>query len=545
MLRLVNIFGYLSVLLRAGILVFQSLLLGGVIFRFWIVQPGPDLTAGKLEGMQSSATCLLRAAAIGMALIQALYLYANAAVLMASADLSFREVIGANFFIAGSVGFVAAVLFAACTNWRGRFSVFSQALLVAVILTTSAITNHAAARMDNRALLLTMSVLHEVATGFWVGGLPFLLLGLIVAGDDGARWHISGRFSRLALFSVAVLGLSGVGMSLYYIGSVHALYGTAYGVMVSAKAAMLGLLLLLGGINFFLLRKYGTQEALPRLRRLVEAEIGIGITIVLSAASLTSQPPAADMTGQTVDLPRIVARLTPHWPRLQSPQVAELSTTFPGESFSSPAAPPLPAAYTADGVPLSAGDLADMQWSEFNHHWMGVLVLAMGLLALLARSGRFKWAEYWPLLLMGIALFIFLRADPETWPLGPQGFWESWVKPEVFQHRVAALLCIGFAIFELHVRRRGSQGGPLSLMFPILCAAGGALLLTHSHSVTNVQEELLAEMSHVPLGILAVLAGWSRWLEIRLPETDRSIPAWIWPVCFVLIGAGLLNYREF
>ena len=168
----------------------------------------------------------------------------------------------------------------------------------------------------------------------------------------------------------------------------------------------------------------------------------------------------------------------------------------------------------------------------------------MGLMALLARTGKAPWAEYWPLLLIGIAVFIFLRGDPECWPLGPQGFWATWAKPEVFQHRLAALLCVGFAVFELRVRRRGEQSGPMSLVFPLLCAAGGALLLTHSHSLINVKEELLAELSHVPMGILAVLAGWSRWLEIRLPARDRKYAAWIWPVCFVLIGAGLLNYRE-
>jgi len=46
------------------------------------------------------------------------------------------------------------------------------------------------------------------------------------------------------------------------------------------------------------------------------------------------------------------------------------------------------------------------------------------------------------------------------------------------------------------------------------------------------------------MATVGVVAGWSRWLELRLPREDRSLPAWIWPVCFVLIGAGLLNYRE-
>jgi putative copper resistance protein D len=73
---------------------------------------------------------------------------------------------------------------------------------------------------------------------------------------------------------------------------------------------------------------------------------------------------------------------------------------------------------------------------------------------------------------------------------------------------------------------------------------GGALLLTHSHSLGNVKEELLAEMSHAPIALLGVLAGWSRWLELRLPQAERRIPGWIWPPCFVLIGLLLLFYRE-
>jgi putative copper resistance protein D len=147
--------------------------------------------------------------------------------------------------------------------------------------------------------------------------------------------------------------------------------------------------------------------------------------------------------------------------------------------------------------------------------------------------------------MIGIAVFIFLRGDPECWPLGPKSFWSTWATPEIFQHRAAALLCIAFAIFELRVRRNPSQRGMLPLIFPLICAVGAALLLTHSHGSSNVREETLAELSHTPMAVLGVMAGWSRWLELRLPEQDdRRITAWVWPVCFILIGAGLLNYRE-
>ncbi len=106
------------------------------------------------------------------------------------------------------------------------------------------------------------------------------------------------------------------------------------------------------------------------------------------------------------------------------------------------------------------------------------------------------------------------------------------------------VLIVAFAGFEWAVRTGRIAARRAGLVFPAVCAVGGALLLAHSHTLGNVKEELLAELSHIPLAILAVIAGWSRWLELRLAVPQRRALAWIWPVCFVLIGAVLLNYRE-
>jgi putative copper resistance protein D len=544
MLKLVDIFGYLSVLLRAGTLVGQSFLLGGVLFMFWISRLSPEVSSGSLARVQSSALRMFRMAALGLAVVQLLYLYVNSAVLMATAEIGLRDVVGANFFLAGGVMFAASLLAALIAGSRGRYVPHCLSALVVVVLAASVMTNHAAARIDGRAWLVFLTLLHEAATGFWIGGLPFLLLGLYVAGDRPTQWYLTQRFSRLALVSVGVLVLSGFGMSLAYIGSWHSLIGTSYGVMLMAKIMMLAAMLALGGINFLMLRKYSPDNVVPRLRRLVEAEVGIGITIVLAAASLTSQPPAVDLVNDTVQTSHIWARFKPEWPRLRSPDIAALSTRLPGQVVSPLDPSRQIIAYNSEGAPLSVRALNDRKWSEYNHHWMGLIVIAMGVLAVLARTGHAKWAENWPLLMIGIAIFIFLRGDPECWPLGPKSFWTTWADPEIFQHRAAALLCLAFAVFELRVRRSPSQGGILPLVFPVICAVGAALLLTHSHGSANVKEEMLAELSHTPMAVLGVVAGWSRWLELRLPPEDRTIPSWIWPMCFVLIGAGLLNYRE-
>jgi putative copper resistance protein D len=57
-------------------------------------------------------------------------------------------------------------------------------------------------------------------------------------------------------------------MSLTYVGSSDAVYGTAYGVMVAVKVALFGLLLILGIFNFLITRQPSTAAVwlLPRLR---------------------------------------------------------------------------------------------------------------------------------------------------------------------------------------------------------------------------------------------------------------------------------------
>ncbi len=538
LLKLVDLFSFFSVVLRAGTLVCQSILLGGVLFGLWIARVSPEVPEESIRKIQASTWQLLRISALGLAVVQLLYLYVNSAVLMATAEIGFTQVIGANFFISGCIVLTTALVTAVVAGGSKTVARRVLPVLALVIMGASVMTNHAASRLEGRPLLITLSCIHELATGFWIGGLPFLVLGLYRAKDSTTQWYVTERFSRLALVSVAALVMSGTAMSVLYIGSWAAVLGTAYGVMVTAKATMLGGLLLLGGVNFLLIRNTSKEYALPRLRRLIEAEVGIGITVILTAASLTSQPPAVDQVSDTVTWAQIYQRLRPAVPRLRYEYVAEANTATSADSTSKVLA------YNVDGVPIAPRFVNYSIESEANHHWMGVVVLAMGLLALLARTGKAPWAGYWPLLLIGIAAFIFLQADSECWPVGWKGFWACWADPEAFQHRIAALLCVGFGVFELRVRKQTKENNPLALVFPLMGAVGGAVLLTHSHAITNVKENLLVELSHVPMGVLAVFAGWARWLELRLPKENRAIPSWIWPVCFVLIGAVLLNYRE-
>jgi len=546
MAQLIEAFGFLSVLLRAATLAFQSLTVGGVLFRFCILR---SLSFTGNPHREIDLACARRIGWFALALIatQIVSVMTTSAVLMETAQLSFNEVLGADFFLAGIVIVCASlgiVLLSRVSSVQGASSLLALSFIV---IGASIMLSHAASRVEQRWIPGIATFLHQLSTASWIGGLPFLLISLAHASEGSTREKLVKRFSSLAQVSVVTLFAAGVVLSLFYIDSPVAIYGTAYGVMVASKVFLFGELLLLGAFNFYLVRRVHTEPTrlLAQLRRFTETEIGIGFTVVLAAASLTSVPPAADLTGDRLTAAEIITGMAPHWPRLSSPSVEELSEpTLQKLRKAKAQGIPVLESYVLGGSATSPNTPADIAWSEYNHHWSGLFVLAMGLLALAWRTGFVPWARHWPLLFLGLAAFLFLRADPENWPLGPNGFFESFANSEVLQHRAFVVLIVTFALFEWAVRTNRLQSERAALVFPFVCSLGGALLLTHSHALENLKAALLAELTHVPLALLGITAGWARWLELRLSPPDRGIPSWIWPICFVLIGLLLLFYRE-
>ncbi len=543
MARLLQVFGFLSVLFRGATLTFQSLAIGGIVFLIFVVRRAKE----DSSALQQACLRWVRTSAIALAVMQISYVLANSIILRQSAEMPIRNVVGANFVLAGLIGIVAAFTVVALTS-ATRSTAYNDLLLpAAAIIASSVMTSHSMARLDYRAPLVAFTALHQLATAAWLGGLPYLLIAIRRAPTPEFARQLSARFSQLALVSVAVLASAGLVLGFAYVGSFKAVYGTSYGAMVATKVLLFGLLLFLGALNFQLVRRGPASSILASLKRFGEAEIGIGITVILTAASLTSLPPAADIANDRVTGAEIVARMSPQPPRLASPSIQEL----PEDAYAAQKkAFEVGSLSTESYVPGQTGTRpntpAEKAWSEYNHHWAGIVVLSMGLLALVAQAGKFSWARHWPLAFFGLSAFLFLRSDPETWPLGPVGFWATLADPEVLLHRFFAVLVIALAVFEWRVQTGRVPSGRARLAFPVLIAVSGALLLTHSHSLGNLKEEVLAELSHIPLAVLAVTAGWSRWLELRLPSENqtRNVLARVWPLCLALIGVVLLNYRE-
>jgi copper resistance protein D len=543
MARLLQIFGFLSVLFRGATLTFQSLAVGGIVFLNVILRRENQ----ESDGIRQACLRWICRSAIALGAMQLSYVLANSLILMQSTDMTLAGVSGANFFIAGAIGVFSALTVVILSGERRARRYANLLFPAAAIIASSVMTSHAMARLEFRAPLAAFTALHQAATATWLGGLPYLLIAIRRAESPEYARQISARFSQLALISVCVLASAGFVLGFAYVGSFQAAYGTSYGAMVTAKIILFGLLLFLGALNYQLVRKGPASSILASLKRFGEAEIGIGITVILTAASLTSLPPAADLTHDHVSSMEIFARMAPRPPRLGSPTMQELpEDVYAAQSKAMEAG----ALSSASFVPGQAGTRpntpAEKAWSEYNHHWAGVVVLAIGFLALLAQAGHIAWARHWPLAFLGLAVFLFLRSDPEVWPLGPNGFWVTFADPEVLLHRIFVLLVVVLAVFEWRVQTGRVASANVRLVFPVLVAVSGALLLTHSHTLGNIKEEVLAELSHIPLAILAVAAGWSRWLELRLPAENRTrdMMARVWPACIMLIGAILLNYHE-
>ncbi len=160
MQQLVDLFGFLSVVLRAGTLVFQSLLLGGVVFVLWTSREAPGDPAQRTR-MESGCWTLLRLSIVGLIVIQSLYLYVNSAVLMVTADIGFSGVVGANFFISGAIVLCAALAALAASLFRGKLVSWALLIPAIIVLAASLMTNHAASRLEGRGLLIALTATHE------------------------------------------------------------------------------------------------------------------------------------------------------------------------------------------------------------------------------------------------------------------------------------------------------------------------------------------------------------------------------------------------
>ncbi len=546
---LIDIFGYLTVVLHGLSITAEAMTVGGAVFLAFVAVPFNGRMDGQGREILRWTTRWLAMSGLALAIVELTIVAMQVSVLASSEGISIADTLGASFVTSSVVKIIAALALAAGAarlGSRARFAI----LALAVIAECAAVSaTHAIAQMDHRGLLALFDLMHRAGAGIWIGGLVYFLYALNRLHSGEACRLVGRRYSLVSALCVASIASAGLGMAIPYIGSVEGVYGTAYGVMVSTKVILFAGLLLFGLHNLRTIDGLGQEAYLSvlRLKRSVEVEMGVGITVFFCAASITSLPPAVDLPNDRASLHEIVERMTPKWPSLTSPANGDLAITALqlklDEEAAASKSSTVPEAFIPGGGESPPRNAEDVAWSEYNHHWAGIAVLVIGFVALLEHLGV-RAARHWPLLFLGLAAFLLVRSDPEVWPLGSEGLLESLRDPEVVQHRMFVSVIIIFAIFEWRVRIGKIGNTRAAWVFPLMTAVGAGLLLTHQHAISNVKDQLLIEYSHAPLAVFGVAAAWARWLEIRLNGAAARRAGFVWPVCFILIGLILLNYRE-
>jgi len=172
-------------------------------------------------------------------------------------------------------------------------------LLGGAALLTISLNSHGAAVPEGTALAVALDWLHLAAMVAWLGGLIPLAIALRTAQRDTAGAFplamLIPRFSRLAASCIVILTLTGVYNYLLHVNGLDLLAATTYGRALLIKLGLFGVLLLLGGLNLFVLsqrlRTSGNRLA-RAFGRSVRGELVAGALLLLAVGVMTSVAPS-------------------------------------------------------------------------------------------------------------------------------------------------------------------------------------------------------------------------------------------------------------
>jgi len=188
----------------------------------------------------------------------------------------------------------------------------------------------------------------------------------------------------------------------------------------------------------------------------------------------------------------------------------------------------------------------DIAYSLFMHHSSGAALIVLGVLVLTDRLTNRRHGA----LRMGIGVVwlvfgahLFIRSDPEGWPIGPAWFMESLSMPtagEWVQHKLLSLIPLALGLWTL-LSRRAPANAYWSYALGGVLALGGAGLLVHQHldhqtmDLVNLQHRFMA-LTALLIAAFLVADGLSRL-------TWKAKP-FLLPCGLIVLGLQLAFYIE-
>ena len=213
------------------------------------------------------------------------------------------------FGLVCTVRLALAVLLAVLVFWPATrlLQIAAAAGLIALI----ALIGHAGATPGTAGdIHLASDIVHLVAAGAWLGGLPALgmLLALARRTEDptwrSVATRATRRFSWLGIVCVAALLASGIVNSWNLLGGPRDLVTTDYGRLVLLK---IGLFVAMVGIaaanRFHFTPQLPASGALRALQRNSMAETGLGLCVMLFVGALGTLSPSGHAHSTNANVP--------------------------------------------------------------------------------------------------------------------------------------------------------------------------------------------------------------------------------------------------
>jgi len=190
-------------------------------------------------------------------------------------------------------------------------------------------------------------------------------------------------------------------------------------------------------------------------------------------------------------------------------------------------------------------------YSVFMHHAAGVGLLLIGALVLADRLTGRRYSVFTKaigLTWIGLGVFLFIRSDPEAWPMGPSGFIESFFIPttsEWVQHKVLSMIPMFMGMYVIKGGGRPVQRLSASFWNYAaigLATLGGLALLVHMH-VDHPDQTDVVNSQHRLFAINALFIAASLVLDMR-KQFQWKFKPYLFPIGLLLLGYQLLIYVE-
>lgn len=203
---------------------------------------------------------------------------------------------------------LAQAALAASVVWFAGFGRTATGATITLLVAVAAfvpqtLIGHAAT--GNRLVGTTSLLIHLVAGALWVGGLAALAWAALRGRVPLAQ--AIARYSSLALLCLGAVALSGLVNAATRLGSIDALFGSEYGVIVVLKVLATALLAVFGWLH-----REHTVDRLRAWKRKRNRPAAVPVFVALAAVELTvmsatvalgvglSRTPTPQETGQAV-----------------------------------------------------------------------------------------------------------------------------------------------------------------------------------------------------------------------------------------------------